>query len=40
MSMRFVRSHDVEIATEAFGDSAHPPVLLIMGGNGIHAVVA
>ncbi|MDX0431477.1 alpha/beta fold hydrolase [Sinorhizobium medicae] len=32
MSMRFVRSHDVEIATEAFGESAHPPVLLIMGG--------
>lgn len=32
MSMRFVSSHDVEIATEAFGDSAHPPVLLIMGG--------
>ncbi|MCT7374758.1 alpha/beta fold hydrolase [Chelativorans salis] len=32
MSMRVVRSDDVEIATQAFGDPGHPPVLLIMGG--------
>lgn len=32
MSERVVRQHGVEIATEAFGDPAPTPVLLIMGG--------
>jgi pimeloyl-ACP methyl ester carboxylesterase len=32
MSERLVREHGLLIATEAFGDPAHPPVLLIMGG--------
>ena len=32
MSERLVRDHGLLIATEAFGDPAHPPVLLIMGG--------
>ncbi len=31
MSMRIIKRDNVEIAAEAFGDSAHPPVLLIMG---------
>jgi pimeloyl-ACP methyl ester carboxylesterase len=31
MSEKTVRAGGVEIATEAFGDPAHPPVLLIMG---------
>lgn len=31
MSEKTVRADGVEIATEAFGDPAHPPVLLIMG---------
>jgi pimeloyl-ACP methyl ester carboxylesterase len=30
-SQRIVRSDGVELATEAVGDPAHPPVLLIMG---------
>ncbi len=38
--MLIIKGNDVEIATEAFGDSAHPPVVLIMGGNGIYAMVA
>jgi pimeloyl-ACP methyl ester carboxylesterase len=29
---RMIRNDGVEIATEAFGDPEHPPVLLIMGG--------
>jgi pimeloyl-ACP methyl ester carboxylesterase len=32
MSERLVREHGLLIATEAFGDPAHAPVLLIMGG--------
>jgi len=32
MNARVIKAADVEIATEAFGDPAHPPVLLIMGG--------
>ena len=32
MSERLVRDHGLLIATEAFGDPAHAPVLLIMGG--------
>jgi pimeloyl-ACP methyl ester carboxylesterase len=32
MSMRTITASDVEIATEAFGDPANPPVILIMGG--------
>lgn len=31
MSEKTVRADGVEIATEAFGDPAHPPVLLVMG---------
>ena len=31
MSDRVIRTNGLEIATEAFGDPAHPPVLLIMG---------
>jgi pimeloyl-ACP methyl ester carboxylesterase len=31
MSMKTIRTDGVEIATEAFGDPANPPVLLIMG---------
>ncbi|MGK9235819.1 alpha/beta fold hydrolase [Inquilinus limosus] len=31
MSEKTIRADGVEIATEAFGDPAHPPVLLIMG---------
>lgn len=31
-SQRVIRSSGLEIATEAFGDPAHPPVVLIMGG--------
>lgn len=30
--MLIIKGNDVEIATEAFGDSAHPPVVLVMGG--------
>ena len=32
MNARIIKAADVAIATEAFGDPAHPPVLLIMGG--------
>jgi pimeloyl-ACP methyl ester carboxylesterase len=32
MSERMIRVNGVELATEAFGDAAQPPVLLIMGG--------
>jgi pimeloyl-ACP methyl ester carboxylesterase len=32
MSERMIRADDVELATEAFGDRQHPPLLLIMGG--------
>ena len=32
MSERVIREHGLELATEAFGDPAHPVVLLIMGG--------
>ena len=32
MSERLVRDHGLLIVTEAFGDPAHAPVLLIMGG--------
>ncbi|WP_163268824.1 alpha/beta fold hydrolase [Chelativorans alearense] len=32
MNTRIIKTDDVEIATEAFGDPADPPVLLIMGG--------
>jgi pimeloyl-ACP methyl ester carboxylesterase len=32
MSEFLIREDGLDIATEAFGDSAHPPVLLIMGG--------
>jgi pimeloyl-ACP methyl ester carboxylesterase len=32
MSERLVRDHGLLIATEAFGDPAHAPLLLIMGG--------
>jgi pimeloyl-ACP methyl ester carboxylesterase len=32
MNTRTVSHNDVELATEAFGDPAHPPVILIMGG--------
>lgn len=31
MTEKTIRADGVEIATEAFGDPAHPPVLLIMG---------
>ncbi|MFC6488878.1 alpha/beta fold hydrolase [Nitratireductor sp. GCM10026969] len=31
MSARVIRTGDVEIATESFGDRSHPPILLIMG---------
>lgn len=29
---RMIRGDGVEIATEAYGNPAHPPVILIMGG--------
>lgn len=32
IEQRVIRRDDVEIATEAFGDPEHPPVILIMGG--------
>ena len=32
MSERIIHTQGLDIATEAFGDPAHPPVLLIMGG--------
>ena len=32
MSERIIETDDVTLATEAFGDPAHPPLLLIMGG--------
>jgi pimeloyl-ACP methyl ester carboxylesterase len=32
MAERMVRTNGAELATEAFGDPAHPPLLLIMGG--------
>ncbi|WP_265516988.1 alpha/beta fold hydrolase [Nitratireductor luteus] len=32
MSLRTIRTDGIELATEAFGNQAHPPVLLIMGG--------
>lgn len=32
MTERMIRTNGVEIATEAFGDPTHAPVLLIMGG--------
>jgi pimeloyl-ACP methyl ester carboxylesterase len=32
MSERVIASGGVALATEAFGDTAHPPILLIMGG--------
>ena len=32
MSERMIHTQGLDIATEAFGDPAHPPVLLIMGG--------
>ena len=32
MSERIIRDDGLGIATEAFGDPAHPPILLIMGG--------
>jgi pimeloyl-ACP methyl ester carboxylesterase len=32
MTERMIRSNGAELATEAFGDPAHPPLLLIMGG--------
>jgi pimeloyl-ACP methyl ester carboxylesterase len=32
MSERVILKNGLEIATQAFGDPAHPPVLLIMGG--------
>ena len=31
MNERMVRADGIELAAEAFGDPAHPPVLLIMG---------
>ncbi|CVI62651.1 alpha/beta hydrolase (plasmid) [Agrobacterium leguminum] len=31
-NQRILRSNGLEIATEAFGDPAHPPIVLIMGG--------
>jgi pimeloyl-ACP methyl ester carboxylesterase len=30
-TQKVVRAEGVELATEAFGDPAHPPVLLVMG---------
>ena len=32
MTERMIRTNGAELATETFGDPAHPPVLLIMGG--------
>jgi pimeloyl-ACP methyl ester carboxylesterase len=32
MTERMIRTNGVELATEAFGDPAHAPMLLIMGG--------
>ena len=32
MTGKTIRADEIEIATEAFGNPAHPPVLLIMGG--------
>ena len=32
MTMHTVRTGGIELATEVFGDPAHPPLLLIMGG--------
>ena len=32
MTERMIRTNGAELATEAFGDPAHPPLLLIMGG--------
>lgn len=32
MSLRTIRTGDVELATEAFGDPTNPPILLRMGG--------
>lgn len=34
MTERMIEADGIELATEAFGDPAHPPVLLIMGGAG------
>jgi len=31
MNERMIRADGIELATEAFGDPAHPPALLIMG---------
>jgi pimeloyl-ACP methyl ester carboxylesterase len=31
MRERMIRADGIELASEAFGDPAHPPVLLIMG---------
>ena len=31
MSERVIRADGIELATQAFGDPAHPPILLIMG---------
>lgn len=31
MSVRTIKADGIEIATEAFGDETHPPILLIMG---------
>ena len=32
MTERMIRTNGADLATEAFGDPAHPPLLLIMGG--------
>lgn len=32
MSERIIRAHEIELATQSFGDAAHPAVLLVMGG--------
>lgn len=32
MTERMIRTNGAELATEDFGDAAHPPLLLIMGG--------
>ena len=40
MSERIIRDTGIAIATEAFGNPAHPPILLIMGGGASMLTVA
>ncbi len=35
MAERTIEANGVELCTEPFGDTAHPPILLIMGNHGV-----